>query len=116
MYELPPSNERPDYYVLAKTNNDYRVLAGFHGSYLDGEGWRFSTPIKSVTEKYLDSWVVETTSGSTYRLSNDLDARYRLSGLTEAVYTRFKDQADLDSVPLSIVPSTEVSTILEGLF
>lgn len=68
MIELPPTDETPDLFVLFTLKNEYRILAGFKSSYLGGDSWRLSTPIKRATELPEDDWLVVTESGSLYLL------------------------------------------------
>ena len=60
----------PDRWVIVKLSNDkdtvFKVLAGWSGSYLDGQSWRINSGISKVVEDG-DFYLFEGFSGSTYK-------------------------------------------------
>lgn len=66
----------PDCWVLMKIpfeeGPEVKVLGGWSGGYLDGDSWRLSSGVKSVTEDD-DYWVILNNSGSTYRCHKEAE-------------------------------------------
>ena len=64
----------PDSWVILEINHNgeqfQKILAGWSGSYLYGDSWRMSSPIKELDIKINSKWITAVTeSGSTYNLS-----------------------------------------------
>ena len=60
----------PDKWIIVKLTNDkesiLKVLAGWSGSYLEGQSWRMNSGISKVVEEG-DYYLFEGYSGSTYK-------------------------------------------------
>ena len=73
--KLPPEQGIfPDNWVIIEINHHgeqfQKILAGWSGSYLYGDAWRMSSPIKELDIKIDSKWITAVTeSGSTYNLS-----------------------------------------------
>jgi hypothetical protein len=87
---LPPSNERPEKFILINSDYGTHILAGWSGGYLDGANWRLSTPIKSVVLDGIGRYAVKTNSGSRYDLFLD---RYGTTTQTGNIYEHFRKGA-----------------------
>lgn len=113
MITLPPADETPDAFVLLNLHNEYRILAGFRSSYLGGDSWRLSTPIKKATEaseadSETDDWLVETESGSRYFLSMKCIG---YSSTSASMKRRIEEQLP-DQSPTFFENPTEIEEIL----
>jgi hypothetical protein len=87
---LPPSNERPEKFILIKTDYGTHILAGWSGSYMSGANWRMSTPIRSVTlGEGVGRYQVKTNSGSQYDLFLD---RYGTTSQTANIFDSFHEE------------------------
>lgn len=58
-------------YGIDKGADRYAIVAGWRGGYLHGDSWRRSSPVTSA-KTVEDGWIVETSSGSSYILSEKL--------------------------------------------
>ena len=59
------STYNPDNWVIVKIGDDYKVLAGWSGSYLYGDSWRLSSGIVRI-EDHSDVFRIYNHSGSCY--------------------------------------------------
>lgn len=55
----------PEYWVLIKTPDCYKILAGWKGGYLHGDEWRLSSGVTEVKD-IDDQWLITNHSGSQY--------------------------------------------------
>lgn len=83
----------PDNWVIialtTPTDHIKKVLAGWHGGYLNGDEWRLSSGITKVTDK--DTyWEIENESGSVYHCHKEAE---RLSGMTGSILGSYQQQA-----------------------
>jgi hypothetical protein len=73
MYSMQPEQGmKPDRWVLVKAERpdggvSYGILSGNYGGYTGGNDWRLSSRVVKAEETDF-GYVVETVSGSTYRL------------------------------------------------
>lgn len=62
-------NERVDYtpdaWVLMKTLDSVKILAGWRGGYLNGDKWRLSSGVCNIEDKNT-YWLITNHSGSIY--------------------------------------------------
>ena len=72
--KLPPEQGiNPDAWVIIEINHEgeqfQKILSGWSGSYLYGDSWRMSSPVKTMNiDVEKDYIIVETDSGSVYNL------------------------------------------------
>ena len=90
----------PDNWVIIKMTPEghdtfYKVLAGWHGGYLDGDSWRMNSGIDKV-EQNKNYYLFIGASGSVYKCHKQGE---RLSGMTGSVWDqlqeKFGDQVEL---------------------
>lgn len=99
----------PDRWLILKiTKNEesiYKVLAGWSGSYLEGQSWRINSGIKKVTE--VDGYYLfEGDSGSVYKCHpKSYGANMIMSGILNSV----TKQKDYDVI---VVDEKEVKNVL----
>lgn len=87
------STYTPDRWVIVEIGKkgyptDRKVLAGWSGSYLEGQSWKLSSGITKETE-HDDRYEFENYSGSVYVCSK---GDYGFNFITMSVYTDFKKQ------------------------
>jgi hypothetical protein len=97
----PEQGITPDNWVIIEVNHEgeqfQKILAGWGGSYLYGDSWRMSSPIKEMNiniEK--DYIVVETDSGSVYNLHKDRqELRMSNAGIYNELKEKFGDSVEI---------------------
>lgn len=91
----------PDNWVLLEINHNgeqfQKILAGWSGSYLYGDSWRMSSPIKEIDVKNNSKWITATTeSGSTYNLSKPHQGlRMSIAGVYNELKEKFGDNVEI---------------------
>ena len=91
----------PDCWVLLEINHNseqfQKILAGWSSSYLYGDSWRMSSPIKELDIKINSEWITATTeSGSTYNLSKPHQGlRMSISGIYTQLKEKFGDSVEI---------------------
>jgi len=97
----PEQGLAPDAWVIVEVNHEgeqfQKILAGWGGSYLYGDSWRMSSPIKQldtgINEKYI---IAFTESGSVYTLYRDYQGlRMSNGGIWEELKERFGDSVEI---------------------
>ena len=97
----PEQGITPDAWVIIEVNHEgeqfQKILSGWSGSYLYGDSWRMSSPIKEmhmdVSKDYI---VVETNSGSVYNLRKDYQGlRMSNAGIYNQLKERFGDSVEI---------------------
>ena len=97
----PEQGIAPDAWVIIEVNHEgeqfQKILSGWSGSYLYGDSWRMSSPIKEmhidVSKDYI---VVETNSGSVYNLRKDYQGlRMSNAGIYNQLKERFGDAVEI---------------------
>lgn len=92
----------PNNWVILKFTggvDHYRVLAGWHGAYLYGSGWRLNSGITHV-EKEGDYFLFHGHSGSLYECHKDLyGLRMNIAGVYKAIKEHHSDNVE-------VLPST----------
>jgi len=91
---LPPEKSiTPDSWVIIEYNGSpqfQRILSGWSGSYLYGDSWRMSSPIKEMNIKVNQDYFTATTdSGSTYQL---FKSRQGLRISNAGIYNELKEK------------------------
>lgn len=85
------SEYNPDKWAILKIEmNDnlvYKVLGGWSGGYLDGDGWRLSSGLESV-ETEGDFYLLKNHSGSVYKCHKEANGFNRISGEKFAEYEK----------------------------
>jgi hypothetical protein len=93
MYMPPEDGITPDAWVIIEIKQGeqfQKILSGWSGSYLYGDAWRMSSPIKQLDIKVnQDFFTVETNSGSTYTLWK---SRQGLRMSNAGVYNELKEK------------------------
>jgi hypothetical protein len=90
----------PDNWVILEINHNgeqfQKILAGWSGSYLYGDSWRMSSPIKEL-DKANSKWItVVTESGSTYNLSKPHQGlRMSIAGVYNELKEKFGDSVEI---------------------
>ena len=91
----------PDSWVIIEVNHEgeqfQKVLAGWSGSYLYGDSWRMSSPIKEMhIDIDSDYIIVETDSGSTYNLLKESQGlRMSIAGIYNQLKEKFGDTVEI---------------------
>ena len=91
----------PDSWVIIEVNHNgeqfQKVLAGWSGSYLYGDSWRMSSPIKEMhIDIDSDYIIVETDSGSTYNLLKESQGlRMSNAGIYNQLKEKFGDTVEI---------------------
>lgn len=84
----------PEKWVVLEVNTEnekfYRVFASWAGSYLDGQSWRMSTKVCSITEEG-DYLLFRNESGSVYRCHKEM---YGACGYAAGVLANMIDEAE----------------------
>ena len=87
----------PDAWVIIEVNHEgkqfQKILSGWSGSYLYGDSWRMSSPIKEINiDVNKDYITVETDSGSVYNLPKVYQGlRMSNAGIYNELKERFGD-------------------------
>jgi len=91
----------PDSWVIIEVNNEgeqfQKILSGWSGGYLDGDGWRMSSPIKEMNiDIDSDKIVVYTKSGSCYNLYKSYQGlRMSNAGIYNRLKEKFGDKVEI---------------------
>ena len=91
----------PDNWVILEINHNgeqfQKILSGWSGSYLYGDSWRMSSPIKELDIKANSKWItVVTESGSTYNLSKPHQGlRMSNAGIYNQLKEMFGDNVEI---------------------
>ena len=86
----------PDYWVLIKTPDCYKVLAGWKGGYLYGDEWRLSSGVTNIIE-LKDMWLITNQSGSQYYCGKYNEG---LIGIMMGAYTDLIERANCARVSI----------------
>ena len=102
LMSLPPEQGiTPDTWVILEVNHAgkqfQKILSGWGGSYLYGDSWRLSSPIKKMhIDIDKDYITVETDSGSVYNLRKDYQGlRMSNAGTYNELKARFGDSVEI---------------------
>ena len=100
--KLPPEQSiNPDAWVIVEVNHEgeqfQKIIAGWSGSYLYGDSWRMSSPIKTINiDVEKDYITVETDSGSVYNLHKDYQGlRMSNAGIYNQLKEKFGDAVEI---------------------
>jgi len=91
----------PDAWVIIEVNHNgeqfQKVLSGWSGSYLYGDSWRMSSPIKTMNIDVEQDYItVETDSGSVYNLRKEYQGlRMSNAGIWNQLKERFGDNVEI---------------------
>jgi len=97
----PEQGIAPDAWVIIEVNHEgeqfQKVLAGWSGSYLYGDSWRMSSPIKEMHIDINSNCVeVDTESGSKYYLFKSRQGlRMSNAGIYNQLKERFGDAVEI---------------------
>ena len=97
----PEQGIRPDSWIILEINHKgeqfQKVLAGWSGSYLYGDSWRMSSPIKEMHIDIDSDYItVETDSGSQYTLHKERQGlRMSNAGVYNQLKERFGDNVEM---------------------
>ena len=97
----PEQGIEPDSWVIVEVNRNgehfQKILSGWSGSYLYGDSWRLSSPIKTIDIKLdEDFYTVVTKSGSRYTLRKSYQGlRKSNAGIYNELKERFGDQVEI---------------------
>jgi len=97
----PEQGISPDTWVVLEIKHNgeqfQKILAGWSGSYLYGDSWRMSSPIKEMhIDVDLDYITVETDSGSVYNLRKDYQGlRMSNAGVYNELKEKFGDGVEI---------------------
>jgi hypothetical protein len=102
LMSLPPEQGiTPDAWVILEVNHEgkqfQKILSGWSGSYLYGDSWRMSSPIKNMhIDIDKDYITVETDSGSVYNLRKQYQGlRMSIAGTYNELKARFGDSVEI---------------------
>jgi hypothetical protein len=91
----------PDAWVILEISHNgekfQKILAGWSGSYLYGDSWRMSSPIKKMNIDVNNDYItVETDSGSVYNLfKNYQGLRMSNAGVYNQLKEKFGDAVEI---------------------
>lgn len=85
----------PDAWVLIKTPDCVKVLAGWKGGYLNGDEWRLSSGVTKI-EDIDNVWKITNHSGSIYYCVK------RLSGVIFIMRSVYKELIDNGCVEIGV--------------
>jgi len=97
----PEQGISPDTWVVLEIKHNgeqfQKILAGWSGSYLYGDSWRMSSPIKTMNiDVEKDYITVETDSGSVYNLRKDYQGlRMSNAGVYNELKEKFGDGVEI---------------------
>jgi hypothetical protein len=80
----------------------YKILAGWHGGYLDGDSWKLSSGIEKVIDRET-YWEIPQSSGSVYICYKEAE---RFNSTTASIYSFYSDQSNKEMY-IKHVPITE---------
>lgn len=102
---LPEQGITPDAWVILEIKDTIhpgmpsiqKILAGWSGSYLYGDSWRMSSPIKQLNIKICeDHFIVETESSSIYNLCKRYQGlRMSNAGIYNQLKEKFGDRVEI---------------------
>jgi len=92
----------PDLWVIVDTGKCKKVFASWHGGYVSGASWKFSSGTKEIIDNGTH-WTLPQESGSVYNLVKDSEGT---GGWTSGVLGRILEQ----------YPVMKVVTITNGEF
>lgn len=99
----------PDRWVILKLNNKgktfYKVLAGWSGSYLDGQSWKINSGITKV-EIEDNHYLFHGFSGSIYKCHK---LGYGMNNIMLGIAANFEGNPDVE-----ILEDQDFSKLLEG--
>jgi len=101
LMSLPPEQGiKPDAWVIIEIKQGeqfQKILSGWSGSYLYGDSWRLSSPIKKMhIDIDKDYITVETDSGSVYNLRKDYQGlRMSNAGIWNQLKEKFGDMVEI---------------------
>ena len=102
LMSLPPEDGiAPNAWVIIEVNYEgkqfQKILSGWSGSYLYGDSWRMSSPIKNLHIDIDSEWITATTeSGSTYRLLKESQGlRMSNAGVWNELKEKFGDAVEI---------------------
>jgi hypothetical protein len=102
LMSVPPEQGiTPDAWVILEINHNgkkfQKILAGWSGSYLYGDSWRMSSPIKTMNIDVNNDYItVETESGSVYNLfKNYQGLRMSIAGTYNELKAKFGDIVEI---------------------
>ena len=102
LVSLPPEQGiNPDAWIILEINHNgeqfQKILAGWSGSYLYGDSWRLSSPIREMNiDVNKDYITVETDSGSMYNLFKDYQGlRMSNAGTYNQLKEKFGDAVEI---------------------
>jgi hypothetical protein len=74
-----------------------KILSGWSGSYMYGDSWRMSSPVKQLNIKInQDFFTVDTESGSRYNLWKSRQGlRMSISGIYNELKEKFGDRVEI---------------------
>ena len=105
------STHHPDKWEIVKYKSEegtwYKVLGGWSGGYLDGDSWRLSSGIISITieGKY---YMITNESGSIYKCHKEGRGMTHLMG---SMYSTIKEYAEKSKI---VVSTIDVKDFLES--
>ena len=97
----PEQGITPNSWVVIEVNHEgkqfQKILSGWSGSYLYGDSWRMSSPIKNLHIDIDSEWITATTeSGSTYRLLKESQGlRMSNGGIWNQLKEKFGDSVEI---------------------
>ena len=97
----PEQGITPDAWVIIEVKTPagqfQKILAGWSGSYLYGDSWRMSSPVKRIkADIYEDHFKVDTESGSFYTLyKNRQGLRMSNSGIYNELKEKFGEMVEI---------------------
>lgn len=97
----PEQGITPDNWVILEIEHEgekfQKILAGWSGSYLYGDSWRMSSPIKNVDRTHSEFYaLVETESSSVYNLFYQSNAlRMNNASIYNQLKKKFGDKVNM---------------------
>ena len=94
----PEQGITPDAWVIVEISGKIqKILSGWAGSYLYGDSWRMSSPIKQLDIDIDKDYITATTdSGSVYKLFKKYQGlRMSNAGIYNELKEQFKDRIEI---------------------
>jgi hypothetical protein len=94
----PEQGITPDTWVIVEVDGKFqKIIAGWSGSYLYGDSWRMSSPIKELNIDIDKDYITATTdSGSEYTLYKKYQGlRMSNAGIYNELKEKFKDRIEI---------------------
>ena len=99
------SDYYPDRWVMLKITNKgnpvYKILAGWHGGYANGDSWKLNSGVVRIEEND-HNYLFHGSSGSVYCC---IKSAYSLSGYTASILNNFQESVKGTDTTIEVLPA-----------